>query len=1381
MLTKTLRSKSSSFRFTRHRAALVTLIAMITIAPVGFAAEFETPTVITGGTVVVRPGEVLENATVLINDGRIVAVGSEVEAPSHSEQVDATGLWIYAGFIDATSHLGIANDPPSSEEMNRLRDTEQDVGQGPRTSMQKANRQGIWPHRSIAGLYVADNDKQEALRKAGFTTALISPPPAILGGTGDIIQLSDRPLRTATVARGLTQIVAYGGILTGREGRSRGYPSSRMGMIALMRQTFMDAAWYREGNALYAQHPTAMERVPADPVLDAMGDLLDRKPLFVFLANTAGEIHHALDLAQEFNQRIVILGGGEAWRVTDRLVAGAVPVIVSPDWKKKPRLAPKKKKDEEEDETLMTTASWEPEWEDDYYEPLSIRRERIRRWEEQVDNLRRLIEAGVTVAVTGRDAKNPGKLIENLRTAIERGLTPEQALAALTTGPASVLGMEAQLGTVSKGSLANLAVLTGPFGEKESKVRYAFVDGERFEYTVKLNGDSEDDDKDDSDGEDEGDEEDSDNEGEEEDQEEDEDPEDLHPWASESEADRRPPLLTNKNVLLKNATVLTMTNGTLNDQDVLVQNGRIAEIGRNLEVPKGVTVYDLTGYWLMPGIVDPHSHMAGSGGLNEGSQSITCEVRVGDVTNPDHLALHRALGGGVTTIHVMHGSANSIGGQNAVLKLKYRESPRDMLVSSGPRIVKFALGENVIRAQRGVRFPRTRMGVESVMRQAFNDALAYRNEWGTYEENRTTGAIVSPPRRDLRLEALNDILRGNIWVHSHCYRADEILRLLAVAEDYGFRIAALQHVLEGYRVAPEMFAHGVGGSTFSDWWAYKKEAFDAIPYNAAMMMKAGVVTSVNSDSAEVVRYLNLEAAKSMRFGGLTADQALKLITINPAIQIGLSNRIGSIEVGKDGDFAVFNGHPLDSFSRNVMTIIEGEVYFADPRIDLNALNPGPGSTFIPEPPRAPLSIEKNEGGVYALTGGTVHPIGSPSVENGVVVIDSGLVISAGRNVEVPRSATVVDVSGLHVYPGIINAASSVAMVEISGIAQTNDTGDIARFQPELRTVSAVNPHSEHIGVSLSEGITTAHLVPRRGVIAGRGGLVQLVGWSMPEMLRNGETGLVMDLPSLPGVIEGDDRGKDIEAHGKAIESIEKFIKKAQHYAKVRDMNGSGVARDIRLDAMIPYVRGEKQVYFRANAYKEILEAIRFSETFALRPVILGGADAWKCADLLKEKDIPVIVTDVLRQPQSEFDLYDMYYANAAKLEKAGVRFCIAFGDSGNVNGSTKQLPIHAGTAVAHGLSEERAIRAITLSAAEILGVADRIGSLEGGKVADVIVTTGTPLQASTRTVAAFVKGQPVELTSIHEKSFEKFTNRPDPGLKPTGELRGPPPMRAVGN
>lgn len=1323
---------------------------------------FETPVAITHVTATTTPGNTIEDATILIEGERITAIGLNIDLPKTAQVIDGTGLFAYAGFIDAGTHMGIAEQAPSKETMERLSENEYPVINGPRTSMQLANRNGVWPHLGINYFYSKDAEALKKYRKAGFTSALVTPHANILSGAGSLLNLSDSPIRSATVAPNITQIAGFADLSNVSYSRGRTYPGSPMGATALLRQTYMDGQWYRKRHTLFKENPQQVKKPAFDPVLEAMGNLIDRKQMWIFSADSANDIHHALNLAREFNQRIAIFGGKEAWKVADRLAKENVPVIVSLDWDEKPKLALEKSKDKKE--TSYTTVSWTPEFENDYFEPKGVREERVRIWTEQVNNLATLIEAGVVVGVTGKDVDDTKTLLKNGLAALEEKLTADQLLAALTTGPASIFEASNQVGSLTQGSLANITLLTEPFGEEKAKIQHTFIQGERFSFTVSKDSEEEEENEE-AESEGEGNDED----GEDEDAEE-EPAEEKHTWLGETAAERAKPFNTGGSVLLQNATVLTGTKGILPNTDVLVVNGKIRNIGKIEDVPVDVKRIDLTGYWLAPGIIDPHSHIAVTG-VNEWTQSISSEVRQADVVNHTHLAIHRALAGGVTAIHTMHGSANSMGGQNAVLKLKYNTSPQEMLITSGPRIVKFALGENVTRARPIPRFPNSRMGVESVMRHGFNAALEYQKEWKAYGDNMAKGVIAEIPRRDLRLEALSDIMNGSIWVHSHCYRGDEMLRLLKVAEDFGFRVGTLQHVLEGYRVAPEMYAHGVGGSTFSDWWSYKKEAFDAIPYNAAMMMKAGVVTSLNSDSAEVIRHMNLEAAKMMRFGGLSAEEAMKLITINPAIQLGLEQRTGSIEVGKDGDFSVFTFHPLNTFTKNVMTIIEGEVFFKEAAMEIDGSTPGPDDDSIPTPPRSLLELP-DRGTSYAITNATLHPVSDPVIENGTVLIKDGKIVTVGNSVAVPSDAHVIDGSGLHVYPGLINAASQLGLSEISGLAQTVDHSDLSMLQPELRALSAINPHSEHIPVSLCEGITLSQIIPRRGVVSGQASAIQLSGWTMPEMLRVAETGLVIDLPVLPSTIPKADKEKRTKEHGETFEAIEEFIRTAQHYAKIKSL-GERFETNVRLEAMIPYIRGEKSVMFRAQSYKGIMQALNFADTFNLKATILGGGDAWKCADVLAEKNVPVIITSVFSVPFNAHARFDSYYANAAHLENAGVVFAIASNGTEHV----RQTPLHAGFSVAYGLSEEAAIKSITLDAARIIGVDGEVGSIEPGKVADVIITTGSPLQASTRTIACFIGGEPVELTSLHEKSFKKFSDRPDPGLTPTQQLKGPRPMR----
>ncbi|HEX4948304.1 MAG TPA: amidohydrolase family protein [Blastocatellia bacterium] len=427
--------------------------------------------------------------------------------------------------------------------------------------------------------------------------------------------------------------------------------------------------------------------------------------------------------------------------------------------------------------------------------------------------------------------------------------------------------------------------------------------------------------------------------------------------------------------LIRNATIMTASHGTITNGSILIRNGKIVAVDKadKVQASPNAKVIDATGMYVTPGFVDSHSHSA-LDGVNEGSLSVTAMVRMRDVVNNTDINIYRQLAGGTTMIHQLHGSANAIGGQNNIIKLKWGKSVEEMNVADGPRTVKFALGENPKR--RGnpqipgqqARFPATRMGVEETIREAFTQGREYMQKWDAYEAAKKRGEDVLPPRKDLKLEAMADILRGKIDIHSHCYRADEIVMLARLCEEFGIKVHTFQHVLEGYKVAPEIKAHGANASILPDWWAYKMEAYDAIPFNAAIMHRRGIVVSIHSDSADVARRFYQEAGKMMKYGDLSEEEALRLVTLNPAIQLRMENRVGSIDVGKDADIVLFNGHPFSVYSRPEMTLIEGEVYF-DRKQDLEMREklakekkdlierekrmPGTAQPTLPQPPTIP--------------------------------------------------------------------------------------------------------------------------------------------------------------------------------------------------------------------------------------------------------------------------------------------------------------------------------------------------------------------------------------------------------------------------------------------
>lgn len=1284
---------------------LVCLFGLILIAD---AAAQRPPNVyaITGARIVHEAGREIAEGTIVIRDGVIEAVGADIKPPIDAFVLDGKGYIIYPGFVDAASSWGIdaaqqrsEGGPPAST----------DVGSDPLIATPMDQRKGITPEFQARGALKVDEEVTEAWRKRGFTARLVVPEAGIVAGQSALVSLSGAVPREALLRAPAALHLSF------RTPPGSDYPRSLMGTIAHARQTFYDAGHYRYLWTVYEKAGRVGKRPPVDPALAALLPFFDRQYPVVFEADSRDEIGRALAFAKEFNLKAILLGGRDAWKVADQLVETRTPVLLRLSFSE-----PAKREGKAET-------------------PRRIEAERTQKREEEHACAKILHEKGILFGFCTQGVA-ADKWQDNLALVLKAGLPNDAALRALTAAPAKILGSESQLGTLTKGKAAHLVVLNGDWHDKDTKVHMHFSDGILHQYDAPrrekkpisegprgpATGPGEVDEK----------------------------------IRSETQADRVPKLKTNGNVHLKGATLLTVSNGTKPNCDLWIQNGKIVGIGeRPISFKEGITI-DARGMFIMPGIIDTHSHFGIAGGVNEFSLSVVPEVRVEDVINSEDVQIYRGLAGGVTTARLLHGSANVIGGQHAVIKLKYGQPTDKLLIADAPRGVKFALGENVKRTDG--RFPNTRLGVEAVLVRAFTEAQEYRKAWDDYEKAKTKEGFNTPvPRRDLRLEALADILRGKLHVHCHCYRADEILMLLRTADRFGFKVRSLQHVLEGYKIAPEIAAHGASCSLFSDWWAYKIEAFDAIPYAAAILRQAGVDVCFKSDSNELMRHLYQEAAKAIKYGGMNADDALKLITINPARQLGLDKRLGSLDIGKDADLAIFNGHPLNGYSRVEMALIDGEVFFQ--RSDqLTASAPAQAKPSAPAQEFKPIAL--SSAGRYVLTSITVHPVVKPAFDAHVYIEKGRIqkIIAAHELPALGMDETRISAVGLHLYPGMIDAGTILGLVELGSAKETQDYDESGDFQPDLRAASGINPDSELIPVTRANGVLTVVVRPTGGILAGQSVLINLAGWTPQEMSLIDPLALHLDFPpssTVPRFLTDPNSPNPARALAKKqreekVRKLKELFRQALVHDAARKADATRPGNP-RLEALAPYARGDKPVIILASRHEEILEALALADELKLKIILSGATDAWKVASELKKRDIPVILGPVMTMPTESHDPYDAPFCCAAKLHKAGVRFCIRSAGGSNA----RNLPYEAAMAASYGLPPDEALKAVTLYPAQILGVDKDLGSLEAGKRANLVLTNGDLLQPSTSVLSLFIDGKPLPPTSKHTRLYVRYLER----------------------
>jgi imidazolonepropionase-like amidohydrolase len=1440
---------------------------------------------ITGATIHTQPGEVIEHGTVLIRGGLIQAVGADVEVPPGALLIEAEGLVVYAGFIDAGATHLINEDgvpaPPAGREI--------DFERYALAENSPDQHHGLWPHVDVLEHLGFSDEQQQNYRSEGVTVVHIVRAEPILGGQTGIVTLSGRPYRETRLKTRLYQFLQLA-----PPNRNGGeiYPVTIMGAVAHFRQRAIDALYCEEHCRLYEQNAPDVQRPASDEVLEAMLPMLHHDQRTLLGADARDGIHRVLDTVEEHDLDATLLGGRDSWRVADRLAALEVPVLLELGFGGKPDID-LPEADSEDEETEQSTDSDEEDGADeeddfepidtDFTDPVRLQQEELEQWQQRIGNAQALHDAGVPFAFASNGMDQPQNLLKQVRVLIEEGLPVDVALDGLTRSPAELLGLGDRLGTVQPGRLAHLVVLTGPLEDERSVTRFTLVDGRVFEFnedakpvedeaaaeddvpatnfagiwtvtltpgvdamttaTIELQQDGENvtgtfssdfgdgaveeaaiegetlrfkvrigagndtlefdwegtlaeedgtpvltgevhspfasttpwravlaNEPEGSEESEEGDEtEDEDVETEdsgnpvtialESEEEEEGDSDEAIAAAvaldlpTELESDRLDRgITTGGNVFIRAGTVWTAAGETLENVSIIIRDGKIAEIGSDLSPDEGMTEIDGSEWFVMPGMIDTHSHIMIAGGVNEYSQSIVCEVGIRDVVMSNDPSEYRALAGGLTTARLLHGSANVIGGQDAIVKLRYGLTPAEHVLWDSPQGVKFALGENV-KHESG-RFPATRMGVEATLQRAFFEALDYRRRWQEYRrdsEELAEGALpLLPPRRDLRLETLMEIVNQEAFIHCHCYRADEILMLLRTAESLGVRIQSLQHVLEGYKIAPEILAHGASCSTFADWWAYKIEAYDATPYNTTLLNEAGINTVVKSDDAELMRHMNLEAAKSLRYGNMPPDDALSMVTINPARELGLDDRIGSIEVGKDGDLAIFNGNPLSPFSRCELTIIDGEVYFnrAHQPTAMSAQGQERSSEtrefeLAPSEVRERiLELPEPTGSTYAVVGATIHPVDARNIRDGVILVKDGLIEAVGSDLEVPEGYAVIDASGMHVYPGLIDAGTTLGITEIEQIGKTHDYSESGGFQPDVRAGTAVNVDSELIPVARAGGVTLAFLRPTGGVIAGQCSLMQTAGWTSPEMIVQEEAGLSLNWQ----------RG------GEQEDALREFLEESRRYDAARQAEADGgvpVIVDPRYEEMRPYINGELPVFIEANTREDIAGAVNFAQEENLKIVITGGADAWKLADELSERDISVIVGPTMREPIERWDPFDATYANAGRLHEAGVQFCFRSNDASN----SRNVSFEAAISVAYGLPARQALRAVTLSSARILGVADRYGSITPGKVANLVISDGLPLLQTSQIKGVMIEGRPYSPESRQTRFYERYRQR----------------------
>lgn len=1344
------------------------LITAMLALSAGLTAGQEGAIVYTNARIYVSPGQVVEKGSLLVQGGRIAEVGKSVVAPAGAKTEDLSGMTVYPAFIHpgtATNVAGVSPAPSTGGFGQQLSVAELQAQQAKRDKDPFNRESNFLLAKSVATAEKFESDSLQSLAEYGYGLARIQATGGLISARGAIAKTG-----TKSVAGSADDsLVSFS--LAGRGFGGGGYPTSTMGVIYVIRQTLIDAQEYGGGD---------------DLGLTRLKPVLEGKQYALFDDLTETSYFQAQRIAKEFKLSPVYGFRSDSGAVKDLLKSSGAPVLLQGRIPVPPRIG-------------------------DNLDSVSLAG--VRQYFNEVQAGAELEKAGIPFAYSPATTSNP---FEGLRTYVRGGLSRKAALASVTTEPARILGVSDSYGTLEKGKVASFTVVQGDILDSSSQVMQTVIEGKAAEFKKP----------------------------------EPKDPKSLKPDeplklpAPNHAFFPAPAETTAAYRLYKNATVWTEgPRGTIPNCDVLVKDGKLVQVGPNLSAPNGCQVVDATGKHISPGIWDCHSHTAILGSVNESTNMITAECRIRDCMNQTDTAIYQQLSGGTVGANQLHGSANAIGGQNNVVKWRWGLRPDDYHVQGSPEGVKFALGQNPISEDDGsprsaavgttlLTFrPRTRMGVEEAIRRALQLGKEYNQAWEDFNSGKTT----VKPHRDLQLEALGEIANGSRWIHSHGYRQDELLMLIRIGKQFGTHLATLQHVLEGYKIADEMAAANVGGSTFSDWWGFKLESYDAIPYNAALMAQRGVVVSVNSDSNNHARRLNIEAAKSMRYGGVDAQTALSFVTINPAKQLGIDKWTGSLEAGKDADFVVWSHEPTSIYAVALETYVDGVKRFdrandakqrAEREQELlaakkilesntpsNPFTTGGGAqanTANEEmsPTTATFGLADITGepgtvryprGATLIQNATIHPMAGAPFTGDILIGADGKIASTGKGLS-PKGAEVVDGTGKHVYPGLIDPSTGLGMAEIGQVPASDDSSERGDFHPDYRAERTINAEWDTLGVARQQGILTAVVKPSGGGIPGQAALINTEGYTWEDLTIQGGVALMysvgrgggrfgdmhealsnlcrcddgldghdhdfelatqLDLEfragqGAPGQGRGQGQGQN-QTPPPGMDALTQRINDARDYAKKRAeaTPDKPVARDQRQEAMLEVAEGRLPVMISANTADDIKSAVKWAEDNHVRILLYGCTGAGEIADWLAAKKVPVILASVFGIPRADQPL-DYYYGMPARLAKAGVKFALTM----NENQDTRQLRDIAGWSAAYGLDREDAARSITLWPAQILGIDSRVGALKPGMEGTVILADGEITEISTKVERAWIQGREVSLTNRQTRLYEKYGNRP---------------------